>query len=236
MRLLNSGGNSEEAFDPIGQLVADHSNEIFSKGYNFVSAQNWATPELAIVESLAGLRAFLDLPIEIYADESSGSARRRTAASCVERHPACCQESLPGSLRPVLATPLHQSSCSGLLSRGHQHFRCWKRLTSIALAKPLISIDLTLRPTADSSDAKPLEIAILSGATETVRHQVEQRVKLGYIACVTEKPASMYLGGKFVPKSVADIVVPIAAVSGRARSRAAPQGRTVPARNQNVNE
>lgn len=71
VRLLNSGGDAEATFDLIHRLVCAHSIEIFSKGYSFVSAQNWATSELAIGKSLAGLRAFLDLPVEIYADESS---------------------------------------------------------------------------------------------------------------------------------------------------------------------
>jgi len=252
VRLLNSGGDADDAFDLIGRLVSAHSNEIFSKGYNFVSAQNWATSELAVGKSLAGLRAFLDLPVEIYADESSRISspkdcrilRRATsrmlagilvgftqtslgeaaAAELLQRTIKSWAPALPlleetdldriskaldlERLAPLLGRPLR------VLIRALDEASAKSSVDPIVVMSAAVnlddaSIDLTLRPTADSSDTKPLEIAILSGATETVRHQIEQRVKLGYIACVTEKPASMYWSGKFVPKQIADIVVPV---------------------------
>jgi len=70
-------------------------------------------------------------------------------------------------------------------------------------------VDITLRPPADSSDTRPLELAVLAGDQLTVRYQIEQRAKHGYIACVTPQPASAYWGGKFVSGSIADIVIPI---------------------------
>lgn len=252
VRLLNSGGDAEATFDLIHRLVCAHSIEIFSKGYSFVSAQNWATSELAIGKSLAGLRAFLDLPVEIYADESSRISspkdcrilRRATSrmlagiligfseAGLGQASPPELLQRTVKSWAPALplleeadfdrmSTALDLERLSPLLGRP---LRVLIRALDEASAKssvdPVVvmsafvnlddaSIDMTLRPTADSSDTKPLEIAILSGSIETVRHQIEQRVKLGFIACVTEKPASAYWGGKFVPKPIADIVVQV---------------------------
>lgn len=252
VRLLNSGGDADVAFDLIGRLVCAHSNEIFSKGYSFVSAQNWATSELAIGKSLAGLRAFLDLPVEIYADESSRISspkdcrilRRATsrmlagilvgfaetsfggasATELLQRTVKSWAPALPlleeidfdrinkaldlERLAPLLGRPLR------VLIRALDEASAKSSVDPVVVMSASVnlddaSIDMTLRPTADSSDTKPLEIAILSGNTETVRHQIEQRVKLGYIACVTEKPASTYWGGKFVPKPIADVVVPV---------------------------
>lgn len=261
VRLLNSGGEANEALDLVGQLVSEHSSEIFSKGYSFVSAQNWATPELAVAKSLAGLRAFLDLPVEIYADESS---RISSPKDCrVLRRTT--SRMLSGILVGFAETSLGQASSIELLQRT---IKSWApalplleendfervnqtvELDQLAavLGRPLrvliraldeasarssvdpvvvmsaavnlddASIDVTLRPTVDSSDTKPLEIAILSGTTETVKHQIEQRIKLGYIACVTERPATTYWGGKFVPKPIADIVVPVLEGSSDATS------------------
>lgn len=252
VRLLNSGGDADDAFDLIRRLVSAHSSEIFSKGYNFVSAQNWATSELAVAKSLAGLRAFLDLPVEIYADESS----RISAPKDCRILRRATSRMLAGILVGFTETSLGEASATELLRRTIKSWapalplleeadferisgaldleqlaplfgrplRVLIRALDEASAKssvdPVVvmsaavnlddaSIDMTLRPTADSSDTKPLEIAILSGTTETVRHQIEQRVKLGYIACVTEKAASFYWGGKFVPKPIADVVVPV---------------------------
>ena len=252
VRLLNSGGDADDAFDLIGRLVSAHSKEIFCKGYNFVSAQNWATSELVIGKSLAGLRAFLDLPVEIYADESSRISspkdcrilRRATsrmlagilvgftetslgedsAIELLQRTVKSWAPALPlleetdfdrisealdlERLAPLLGRPLR------VLIRALDEASAKSSVDPVVVISAAVnlddaSIDMTLRPTADSSDTRPLEIAILSGTTETVRHQIEDRVKLGYIACVTEKPASMYWGGKFVPKPIADVVVPV---------------------------
>lgn len=252
VRLLNSGGNADIAFELIGRLVREHSKEIFSKGYSFVSAQDWATSELAISKSLAGLRAFLDLPVEIYADESSRisspkdcrilrrvtsrmlagiiigftetSLGKASASELLQRTIKSWAPALPlleatdfdrinealelDRLAPLLGRPLR------VLIRALDEASAKSSVDPVVVMSAFVnlddaSIDMTLRPTSDSSDTKPLEIAILSGKTDTVRHQIEQRVKLGYIACVTEKPASTYWGGKFVPKSIADIVVPV---------------------------
>lgn len=252
VRLLNAGGDEDIAFDLVGRLVCAHSNEIFSKGYSFVSAQNWATSELAIGKSLAGLRAFLDLPIEIYADESSRISspkdcrvlRRTTsrmltgillgfsetnlgdasASELLQRTIKSWAPALPlleendfnrigarlqlGQLSPLLGHPLR------VLIRALDEASAKSSVDPVVVMSASVnlddaSIDMTLRPTADSSDTKPLELAILSGSPEIVKHQIEQRVKLGYIACVTEKPASTYWGGKFVPKPIIDVVVPV---------------------------
>lgn len=252
VRLLNAGEDADAAFDLIGRLVQAHSSEIFTKGYSFVSAQSWATSDLAIGKSLAGLRAFLDLPVEIYADESSRISspkdcrilRRATSRMLAGiligfTETDLGQASAPELLRRTIkswapALPLLEESdfdrISNALDLEHlaallgRPLRVLIRALDEASAKssvdPVVvmsafvnlddsSIDMTLRPPADSSDTKPLEIAILSGSTETVRHQIEQRVRLGFIACVTEKPASTYWGGKFVPKPIADVVVPV---------------------------
>lgn len=252
VRLLDSGGDPDVAFDLIGRLVRAHSNEIFSKGYSFVRAQNWATSESAIGKSLAGLRSFLDLPVEIYADESSrisspkdcrvlrrttsrmlagilvgfteSSLGEASATELLQRTVKSWVTALPlleetdfdriskvldlERLAPLLGSPLR------VLIRALDEASAKSSVDPVVVMSASVnlddaSIDVTLRPTADSSDTKPLEIAILSGNTETVRHQIDQRVKLGYIACVTDKPASIYWGGRFVPKSIADVVVPV---------------------------
>lgn len=250
--LLNFGGHPDEAFALLTRLIGEHSTEIFTKGYRFVSAQNWATSELAVAKSLAGLRSFLDLPIEIYADESSRisspkdcrTLRRATSRMLAGILVGFTQASLgevPATelLRRTIkswapALPLLEETdfnrVGSLLNLENltmvlgRPLRILIRALDEASAKssvdPVVimsaavnlddaTIDVTLRPTADSSDTRPLEIAILNGPPETVRHQIEQRVKLGYIACVTDRPATAYWGGKFVPKSIADVVVSI---------------------------
>lgn len=254
VRLLNSAAHAEGAFELIGTHIKSHSSEIFSKGYGFVSSQTWATADLAIGKSLAGLRAFLDLPIEIYADESS----RITSPKDCRILRKVTSQMLSGILLGFVESELGLAPAKELLQRT---VKSWVHVlplleeqdiiainealelekASPILGKPLLllakaldeasamssvdpvvvmsatvslddrAVDVTLRPPADSSDTKPLELAILGGDGPLVRHQIEQRVKLGYIACVTPEPATTYWGGKFVPKTIADVVIPIGA-------------------------
>lgn len=55
-------------------LLADHSKEIFQKGYNFVAAGDSTRHEGALIKSLSGLQRFLELPIEAYTAEHSATA------------------------------------------------------------------------------------------------------------------------------------------------------------------
>ncbi|MCO5401708.1 hypothetical protein [Ralstonia soli] len=71
VELLRSSSNADAAFEQVAIAIQSHSVEIFTKGFSFVMSQSWATRESAVVKSLGGLRSFLELPVEIYADESS---------------------------------------------------------------------------------------------------------------------------------------------------------------------
>jgi hypothetical protein len=254
--LIRTYESANEAFELLRTQSCRHSKEIFSKGYSFVSSQTWMTPEQAEGKSLAGLRSFLELPVELYADESARLTtpqdcrvlRRATsriicgvlqgfASSSLGTAPPALllqrtikswarvlplleeqdiieldQELDLGSLSPVLGEPLH------VLARALDEASRMSSVDPMVVRSASVSLDdrvmdLALRPPADSSDTKPLEIAILAGDLHVVRHQVEQRAKLGYIACVTPKLAVTYFGGKIVPGSIADMVVPIDAAT-----------------------
>ena len=254
--LIRNNKDADTAFDLLGKQIRRHSTEIFSKGYGFVRSQTWATEELAIGKSLAGLRAFLELPVELYADESSRLnssqdcrvLRRATsrilsgviigfsdahlgnniALELLQRTIKSWSHVLPllekrdleavnqkldlETLSPLLGGPL------SLLATALDEASRMSSVDPVVVISASISLDdrvldVTLRPPADSSDTKPLELAILGGEGEIVRHQIEQRAKLGYIACVTYKSAATYWGGKFVPKNISDLVVPFSDAS-----------------------
>lgn len=60
-----------QPFRVIGERFAEHSSEIFTKGYRHLQSL-WSSDEsLSRAKALAGLRSFLMLPIEIYADQSA---------------------------------------------------------------------------------------------------------------------------------------------------------------------
>lgn len=250
--LIRSDKNENDAFDLVSKHFRRHSKQIFSKGYNFVSSQAWTSAELAEGKSLAGLRAFLELPVELYADESSrlsspqdcrvlrrassrmlcgillgfseatlGSAApaslmQRTIKSWAHILPLLEKKDLAEldqaldlkSLSPLLGAPL--ILLASALDAASQE----SSVDPVVVMSSFINmddrvIDVTLRPPVDSSDTRPLELAILAGDTLAVRHQLEQRAKHGYIACVTPLQASAYWGGKFVRGAIADIVVPL---------------------------
>lgn len=250
--LIRSSKNSNEAFDLLSKHARRHSKEIFSKGYSFVSAQAWTTTELAEGKSLGGLRSFLELPVELYANESArlstpqdcrvlrratsrilsgvllgfsdasfgssspASLLRRTVKSWAHILPLLEEQDLKavdqildlGALSVLLGEPLF------ILTRALDEASQMSSVDPVVVISASINLDdrvldVTLRPPADSSDTKPLELAILAGDPIAIRHQLDQRAKLGYIACVTPKPATAYSGGKFVPGTIADVVVPM---------------------------
>lgn len=250
VELLRSNSDADAALEQVGNAIRSHSVEIFTKGFSFTMSQRWATPESATVKSLGGLRSFLELPVEIYADQSSRitepkdcrALRRvtsrmlrgillgfldsslgdtepsellvRTAKTWVHVLPLLELDDLSElgqsfnleGIAPLLGRPLR------LLVQELDHASGLSSVDAVVVTSTAInindeSIDVTLRPPADSSDTKPLEIAVLSGDGPSVKHQIEQRVKLGYIACVTPKPAASYWKGTFPTKEVKDVVV-----------------------------
>lgn len=250
VEFVRANGSANAAFDVLGEYFHRHAKEIFSKGYSFVSGQAWTSADLAEGKSLAGLRAFLELPVELYADESSrlsapqdcrvlrrassrmlcgillgfseatlgpavpASLMRRTIKSWAHVLPLLESQDLAelskkltlSTLSPLLGEPL------ALLARALDEASQESSVDPVVVMSVTISIDdrvvdITLRPPADSSDTRPLELAVLAGDPLTVRHQIEQRARHGYIACVTPQSASAYWGGKFVRGSITDIVV-----------------------------
>ncbi|HHT8833901.1 TPA: hypothetical protein ACT5B7_005566 [Burkholderia cenocepacia] len=250
VELLRSNSNADAAFEQVGREIRSHSVEIFTKGFSFTMSQSWATQESAVLKSLGGLRSFLELPVEIYADESSRitepkdcrALRRvtsrmlrgiligfldsslgesdpsellvRTAKTWVHVLPLLELDDLREvgerfdleRIAPLLGRPLQ------LLAQELDHASGMSSVDAVVVTSAMInindeSIDVTLRPPVDSSDTKPLEIAILSGDGPVVKHQIEQRVKLGYIACVAPKPPASYWKGTFPTREVKDIVV-----------------------------
>ncbi|OQS47705.1 hypothetical protein B0T49_12165 [Chromobacterium violaceum] len=250
VELLRSSSDENAAFEQVAGAIQNHSVEIFTKGFSFVMSQSWATRDAAVVKSLGGLRSFLELPVEIYADESSritepkdcrtlrrvtsrmlrgilvgflnsklGEAEPaellvRTAKTWVHVLPLLELDDLRAlskclqleDIAPLLGSPLQT------LIRELDHASRMSSVDAVVVTSALINIDdqiidITLRPPADSSDTKPLEISVLGGDGPIVRHQIEQRVKLGYIACLTFKPATWYWKGTFPTKEVKDVVV-----------------------------
>lgn len=250
VELLRSSDNVDAAFAEVGTAIQRHSVEIFTKGFSFVMSQNWATREAAVTKSLGGLRAFLELPVEIYADESSriteprdcralrrvtsrmlrgiligfldssigeidpGELLVKTAKTWIHVLPLLEESDLNSlgervdlkGISPILGQPLK------LVAQELDHASSKSSVDAVVVTSAMInindeSIDITLRPPADSSDTKPLELAVLGGDGPVVKHQIEQRVKLGYIACVTPKPAQSYWKGTFPTKEVKNVVV-----------------------------
>jgi hypothetical protein len=251
--LSRADKTADAAFDVLGTHARRHSKEIFSKGYSFVMSQPWAATDSAEGKSLGGLRAFLILPVELYADQSArlsapqdcrvlrratsrllsgillgfsdadlGASSpvdmlRRTVKSWAHVLPLLEEQDLVAvdkrlgldSLSPILGGPLL------LLSRALDEASRMSGVDPIVVLSASLNLDdrvldLTLRPPADSSDTKPLEVAIIGGDGSAARHQIEQRSKHGYIACVTVKAARDYWAGKFVPGPIAELVVPLA--------------------------
>ena len=250
VELLRSSGNADAAFAQVGIAIRLHSIEIFTKGFCFVMSQNWSTRDAAVTKSLGGLRSFLELPVEIYADESSriteprdcralrrvtsrmlrgilvgfldsslgeadpGELLVRTAKTWVHVLPLLEVDDLNSlgesfdlqGIAPILGYPLR------LLAHELDNASSMSSVDAIVVTSAMVSIndesiDITLRPPADSSDTRPLELSILGGDGPAVKHQIEQRVKLGYIACVTPKPVASYWKGTFPTKEVKDVVV-----------------------------
>jgi hypothetical protein len=61
----------------VRQLLKEHTSEVFSKGYLFVTQRDSA--EFAISKSINGLQSFLDLPIEFYSARLSADLPRTDA-------------------------------------------------------------------------------------------------------------------------------------------------------------
>ena len=247
--LLRSNSDPDTAFAEVGAAIQEHSREIFTKGFSRVMLQGQATPDAAVAKALGGLRSFLALPVEIYADETSRisepkgcrALRRvtsrmlrgiligfldsqlgelnaqellaRTAKSWVHVLPLLEEADLNllnqsislSAIAPILGRPLE------LLAQELDHASAKSSVDAVVVTSTMVNIDdvtidLTLRPPADSSDTKPLELGILGGGGG-LRNQIERRVKLGYIACLTPKPVQDYWKGSFPTKEVKGIVV-----------------------------
>lgn len=250
LELLRSSSNADATYGQVAIAIQHHSCRIFTKGYSFVMSQSWATTEATVTKSLGGLRAFLELPVEIYADESSriteprdcrvlrrvtsrmlrgilagfldsnfgdvdpSELLARTAKTWVHMLPLLEADDLKllderldlKGIAPILGQPLQ------LLVQELDNASAMSSVDAVVVTSALVnindeSIDVTLRPPIDSSDTRPLELAILGGDGPTVKHQIEQRAKLGYIACVAPKPASSYWKGTFPTKAVKDVVI-----------------------------
>lgn len=250
VQLLRAGINPDVAFEHIALTIKRHSVEIFTHGFKYVMAQTWSTLDVATVKSLGGVRSFLELPVEIYADESSRitepkdcrTLRRitsrmlrgiltgfldaefgdadpaellsRTAKTWIQVLPLLELDDLNAldellrldAIAPILGHPLK------LLAQELDHASSESSVDAVVVTSATVNInegliEITLRPPSDSSDTKPLELAILSGDGPAVRHLIEQKVKRGFIACVTPMPAAVYWKGSFPTREVKDIVV-----------------------------
>ena len=250
VQLLRSGVNPDAVFEQIGIAIRRHSAEIFTHGFEYVMSQNWSTADAAIVKSLGGIRSFLELPVEIYADESSRitepkdcrTLRRitsrmlrgiltgfldaqfgaadpaemlcRTAKTWIQVLPLLELDDLNvldeglrlDAISPILDRPLK------LLAQELDHASSKSSVDAVVVTSVVVNMDeelieITLRPPADSSDTKPLELAILGGNGPVIRYLIEQKVKRGFIACVTPKPVAEYWKGSFPTREVKEIVV-----------------------------
>ncbi|MFJ3315565.1 hypothetical protein ACIPLR_09420 [Herbaspirillum huttiense] len=250
VQLLRTPIDPDEIFNLIGSVISRHAKEIFTHGFDYVMSQRGSTKDAAMVKSLGGVRSFLELPVEIYADESSRitepkdcrTLRRitsrmlsgiltgfldanfggvdpvellcRTAKTWIQILPLVELDDLEkinekislDSIAPLLGRPLR------LLAQELDHASKMSSIDAIVITSVIVNIndellEVTLRPPADSSDTKPLELAILSGDGPSVKFLIEQRVKRGYIACVTPKSANFYWRGSFPTREVKEILV-----------------------------
>jgi len=250
VQILRAGVNPDVVFEHIATIISRHSEEIFTHGFDYVMSQSWSTLEAATVKSLGGLRSFLELPVEIYADESSRiteprdcrTLRRitskmlrgilsgflganlgdadpvellsRTAKTWIQVLPLLELDDLHilgpilrlDSISPILGSPLQ------LLAQELDYASSESSVDAVVVTSAIVNInegliEITLRPPVDSSDTKPLEVAILSGDGASIKYLIEQKVKRGFIACITPMPAAYYWKGTFPTREAKEIVV-----------------------------
>ena len=70
LSVIQDTNGTVQPFDVIGENFAEHSSEIFTKGYRHVQSR-WSSDESSRTKALAGLRSFLSLLIEVYSDQSA---------------------------------------------------------------------------------------------------------------------------------------------------------------------
>jgi hypothetical protein len=251
--LVRGTTNDDRLYDALLRLTIDHSAEIFSKGYRNASSQ----PTIGIVgaegKALAGLRSFLEIPIEIYADEA---ARLHSSSDCRAIRKAISKiiagivlgftEAQLGVTPPrdlltrtvkswAHLLPLLEESdlaaVASALGTGSDTDRFIESLKFVCRALDLAAressvdpvvivstnanlelgvIDVAIRAPIDSSDTKPLEISLIFADQARGKSLIETKQKHGVTACVTNLPARAYWNGKFVPRPIDEIVVPVA--------------------------
>jgi hypothetical protein len=140
--------------DELVDIVGNHSEEVFQKGYEHVRHRREESHDFAIIKSLAGVQRFLDLPIELY---SASLARGRSELHGTElRTLASCM--LTGVLVGYTKAEYGDSAGSHLLPR---YPRAW------AHALPfLTSRDLTRL--IDNIEAGPLTSGVRSSLAPVV--------------------------------------------------------------------
>jgi hypothetical protein len=71
-------GVSSPILDTVVDGLSDHTHDIFTKGFAYISGQVGTTPQYAITKSANGLQRFVDLPIELYSTRLP-TTRRQSA-------------------------------------------------------------------------------------------------------------------------------------------------------------
>lgn len=80
----------------VRRCLAEHSEEIFTKGYGHQRDAKEATHFTAVEKSIGGLVRFLDLPLEYYSNRTSITHRRRAVRALRELFSAACLGILEG--------------------------------------------------------------------------------------------------------------------------------------------
>jgi hypothetical protein len=250
VNLIRGTSDHEEVLATLFRLTKSHSEEIFSKGYRNAVGVGSGNSFAAAGKALAGLRSFLEIPVEIYASEVSFM---NSSADCRAIRRATSKV-IAGIFKGFSTAQLGTTSTFDLLDRT---IKSWAHLLPLVESSDLLTLhdavgesptykkfseplallaravdlashessvdpvvivstfsnielgffDIALRAPIDSSDQKPLEIALVFSDQVAGKSLIEQKINHGFVACVTALPTRTYWAGKFPPQSVDEIVV-----------------------------
>jgi hypothetical protein len=102
----------DDALRVMRELLSNHSQEIFEKGFRYLSSQAREVRQYAVTKSTNGLQRFLDLPIEFYSAKDTV-----VAPSDAQVLRAVCSAMLRGILEGYANASLGESSGGQLLPR-----------------------------------------------------------------------------------------------------------------------
>ncbi|MCA1704839.1 MAG: hypothetical protein LC808_16860, partial [Actinobacteria bacterium] len=157
--VVASPGTTSKSLRPVRLALAEHSHDVFHKGFVHVTRDRHGPLQYALAKSLSGLQRFLDLPIEFY---SSALHTRRDAPSAKAVR-LVASSMLVGILEGYAAVSFVARSGSEVLA---QNARMWAhvlpflasdhvRAAAVALAPGALrdGVETSLLPLIEAIDA-----------------------------------------------------------------------------------